>query len=281
MSFSLFETSRSKGAPVELYRFRYGVFETDAFCYTNAEKPIVHMNLTYMPISLKRGKIISSTENGSKTPLELFLPASAGICDLFRVTAPPGQIALTIFQGHSRDPDGEFLAIWVGRVTACTRQPDTNDAKLMCESAKSQLRRIALRRHYQYMCPHVLYGDQCRASETAATTVGQIGTVNGRLITMATLYANPDRYVGGMLKWTDANQVTRARTIIAVAVVNGVTRFTISGVDDDLVDGMTVNCIRGCSHTVDGCLTHNNILNFGGQPFIPTKNPLGVYGAFS
>lgn len=281
MSFSLFETSRAKGAPVELYRFRYGVFETDAFCYTNAERPIVHQNLTYQPLSIKRGKIIASAENASKGALEINLPASAALCDLFRVTAPPGQIAFTIFQGHSRDPDGEYLAIWVGRVTACTRQPESNDAKLVCESAKSQLRRLALRRHYQYMCPHVLYGDQCRASEIAATTVGQIGTVNGRLITMATLYTTPEQYVGGMLKWTDGKSVTRARTITAVATINGVTRFTISGVDDDLVDGLQVNCVRGCSHAVDGCLTHNNILNYGGQPYIPTKNPLGVYGAFT
>lgn len=281
MAFNIFETSRTKGSSVELFRFRYGVFETDAFCYTNGEKPITHLGLVYEPLPIKRGKIVASTENASKNSLDINLPGSAAVCDLFQITAPPGAVTLTVFQGHLRDPDGEYLAIWTGRITACSWEQDGNAAKLICEPARSQLRRLALRRHFQYMCPHALYGDQCRASEVAATLPSTIYAVTGRFITVDADLVNPTWYKGGMIKWASARGVMSARTIVDVATVSGRTRFTLSGVGAELVPGLAISCVRGCSHTIDGCLQHNNVPNYGGQPFIPTTNPLGVNGAFS
>lgn len=281
MGFRPFEISRTRGAPVELFRFRYGVLETDAFCYTNGEKEIEHQGLTYWPIPIKRGKIASSSEDSGKTSLDITLPGNALVADLFRVTAPPGNIGVTIFQGHSRDPEAEFIAIWVGRVTACNWEDNTNLAKFICEPIRSQLRRLSLRRHYQYMCPHVLYGAQCRASEAAATQQRTVLAVSGRLVTIAGAVETPDNLLGGMLKWVDSNSITRARTILGWEAVEGGVRLSLSGADDGIKPGMPVSCVRGCSHTIDGCLTHNNVSNFGGQPFIPVTSPLGVNGAFS
>lgn len=279
MAFGFFETSRSRGAPIQLFRFRYGVFADEAFCYTDGEREYTHMGLTYKPLPIKRTSFVTSAEKGSGQPLQVSLPGNTDICQLFRVSAPPGQITLTVFQGHARDPDSEFLAIWIGRVSSCGWSE--NDATLVCESAKTQLRRLALRRHYQYMCPHVLYGDQCRASEAAASTPVVVNTIEGRFVTINGLLPNKDRYVGGMLKFIDAKQIVNARAILSVAEVGGNTRVALSGVIGDLVVGMVVNAVRGCTHTLDGCATHANVLNFGGQPYIPITNPLGVNGAFS
>lgn len=281
MAFSLFEISRTRGSPVELYRFRYGVFDTDAYCYTSGESSREHLGLTYKPLPIERGKIVSTSEGNSQTSLDINLPGSAEICQLFRVSAPAGQITVTIFQGHTRDPESEFLAVWTGRVTGCNWEENGNLGKIMCQPAKGQLRRMALRRHFQYMCPHVLFGDQCRASESAATSSVTLYEVNGRLITLDTLLTSPAEYQGGMLKWTSSTGVTAARTIMATATVSGRTRLTLSGTDTALTAGLTVALVRGCSHTVDGCLTHSNIGNYGGQPYIPYSNPLGINGAFS
>lgn len=281
MAFSPFETSRSRGSPVELFRFRYGAFVDQAYCYTDGEKEIVHQGLTYKPLPIKRSSISSSSEDSGQQALEVNLPGTAEICQLFRVSAPPGHIALTIFQGHTRDPENEFLAAWVGRVGSCGW--DDTAAKLACESSRTQLRRLALRRHYQYMCPHVLYGDQCRASESAATISRTVQTVNGRFITVNSTPANYERYVGGFIKYFDAQQVLHARAILGVNPVDGGgnLRLSLSGVVEDLLPGAVISVIRGCSHDLDGCATHQNIPNFGGMPFIPTKSPLGMNGAFS
>lgn len=281
MAFSIFEISRSKGAPVELFRFRYGVFDTDAYCYTNGEQPREHLGLTYRPLPIRRGKIVSTSEGSSQTSLDVDLPGSAEVCELFRVSAPPGVVTLTIFQGHDGDPASEFIPMWTGRVSGCSWEEDGNLGKLMCQPAKGQLRRLALRRHFQYMCPHVLFGDQCRASESAATSEATIYAANGRLITLDTLLPNAAQYPGGMIKWPTKTGVLAARTIMNVATVSGRTRLTLSGTDASLIDGLNVMVVRGCSHDTDGCISHSNIGNYGGQPYIPTSNPLGINGAFS
>lgn len=279
MAFRFFETSRSRGSPVELFRFRYGVFDSEVHCYTNGEQPYVHMGLTYKPLPLKRSNIVASTDNGGKGSLEIKLPRDAEVSEMFRVSAPSRQITVTVFQGHFDDPDSEFLAIWTGHIGSCAW--DGNAATLSCTSSKSQLNRMALRRHYQYMCPHVLYGDQCRASEAAASTSVRVVSVDGRFVTIAGALGNAQAHVGGMLKYLDDKQITHARTISAVATSGGNTRISLSGIAPAMVPGLEVSCVRGCSRSLDGCISHNNVLNFGGQPYIPLSNPLGINGAFS
>lgn len=279
MAFNFFETSRSKGSPVELFRFRYGVFDSEAHCYTNGETPYTHLGLTYKPVPLKRTDIVSSTDNTGKSSLEIKLPGDSEISQMFRVSAPSGRITVTVFQGHFDDADNEFLAIWTGRVGSCAW--DDNAATLSCESSKSQLNRMALRRHYQYMCPHVLYGDRCRANEAAATTPATLAAADGRFVTVNVALPNPAAYIGGMLKYTDDKQIVHARAILAAQVVGNTTKISLAGVSEVMTVGRVVSCIRGCAHDLDGCATHNNILNFGGMPYIPTTNPLGINGVFS
>lgn len=279
MAFGFFENSRSKGSPVELFRFRYGVFDSEAHCYTNGETPYTHLGLTYVPLPLKRTDIVSSTDNTGKSSLEVSLPGDSEVASMFRVSAPSGKIALTVFQGHFDDAENEFLAIWTGHVNSCAW--DGNAATLSCSPAKSQLSRMALRRHYQYMCPHVLYGDLCRASEAAATTPVTIVSVDGRFVTVAGELTNPVAYLGGMLKYTDSKQIVHARAIRAAELVGGNTKIALSGVSEEMIPGRTVSCVRGCPHDLDGCATHSNVPNFGGMPFIPETSPLGVNGAFS
>lgn len=281
MAFWDYERSRILGSPIELYRFRYGETDAEAYCYTNSEREVVFQGQTYRPVPIKRGRILTSTEGATSPTLDVELSGDAEVCELFRVSAPSAGVGLTIFQGHSRDKDNEFRVIWTGRVTICARESHGNLGKLSCEPVQSQLNRIALRRHFQYMCPHVLYGDQCRASESAATSRQTVAAINGRLVTLSVLLGDHGKYVGGMLRWPGKGGVVTARTVIGVREVEGHTQFGLSAAADDLEVGQQIDAIRGCSHDTAGCIEHNNILNFGGQPFIPTKSPLGINGAFS
>jgi hypothetical protein len=43
-----------------------------------------------------------------------------------------------------------------------------------------------------------------------------------------------------------------------------------------LASGAEVRAYAGCNRTLDECKTRfDNVANFGGMPFIPTKNPFG------
>ena len=64
MTFQTIETSRQKGEPVTLYRFRYS--ETANFAYTDAEQAITHGGITYEPIPIMRDAVIVAT---ARTPI--------------------------------------------------------------------------------------------------------------------------------------------------------------------------------------------------------------------
>jgi len=43
-----------------------------------------------------------------------------------------------------------------------------------------------------------------------------------------------------------------------------------------LKSGMEIRAYAGCNRTIQECSSKfNNTLNYGGMPFIPTKNPFG------
>lgn len=279
MAFEFFERSRNKGSPIELYRFKYGPWETDIIGYTDGEERVELDGTVYVPVPIKRGSFsVSGTMD--KSSLEVTVAPGAEVTELFRVY-PPGQVVtLTILRGHREDVEKDYRSIWIGRVLSCSFGPDDN--RLACEPMRTTLQRVGLRRHYQYMCPHVLYGPQCRASEANATRRVQIDSVDGRLIVVTGSLASASYYGGGVIRWTDELSRVNARTIVSATTGPEGGRLLLSGLARGLEAGMTVEALYGCAHNVNACKNvHNNIENYGGYPFIPTKNPLGIYGAFT
>lgn len=278
MPFVDHEQSRYEGEPVDLFLFRYGTEASAYFAYTDAEQEINHLGIIYSPIPIRRDAFTSSGTL-DKSALNIETPITTRLADLFRIY-PPGQvISLTIRQGHANDPSQEFPVIWMGRVLSCQR--DARNAKFICEPFSTSMKRSGLRRHYQYGCPHVLYGGQCLADKQAATIVRQVINRTATSITLTDFW-NPHpvaKYVGGMVEWAVPRGIER-RSILRV--VDGKV-LHLSGQIVDLEAGTDVDVVLGCNHqhgindpNGDCTNLHNNILNFGGQPWIPTKNPINT-----
>jgi len=266
-------TSRFFGRPVELYRFTYGPRPQDIICYTDSEKVVVFNGESYTPMQLKRGQI---NNNGTldKSAMEIALPHTTAIPQMFRIYPPGYVVELTIFQGEASDPDQQFRAIWVGRVLSVSFEGV--EAKLNGEPISTSFRRSGLRRNYQYLCPHVLYGPKCQASKTAATLAVTVFSVNGRQVVLSGAVPNQALYAGGMLEWERAGGVDEARTIVEVSTSGGNTVLLLTGLATGLIAGMDASAVRGCRHTLPACISdHNNANNFGGCPWIPMKNPIG------
>jgi hypothetical protein len=93
---------------------------------------------------------------------------------------------------------------------------------------------------------------------------------------------DPSKYAGGMVEWRTVDGTLEIRTIIRIE--NGGLTLLLGGPTRGLLIGADVDVILGCNHKAgisaqpDGdCLPlHNNIQNFGGQPWIPFKNPIGL-----
>lgn len=281
MTFAAYEESATSGGPVQLYRFVYGQEAGEFYAYTTHTEEITVDHggsvgeVTYEPIPVERGSIVS---NGTldKSALAISLDIGTDLAELFRVYPPSSVVNLVIYEGHVDDPDGEFVVVWAGRVVSASRE--SSELRLSGEPVSTQMRQPGLRRNYQYGCPFVLYDPgSCRANKAAATVAGTVDAIVGTVVTLDAGWEgafSPSKFVRGQLEWTPSGQSTQRRTILRVSG----NALTLSGLPLDLAVSDAVAVVLGCNHRAfassDGDCEglHDNLVNYGGQPWIPTKN---------
>lgn len=274
-SFESIETSKYNRKPIELFEFVFGLAPEDRFTYTDSDKDEFFGGSLYKKIPIKRAAIAT---NGTldKSNLDVTVSQASEIADVFRISPPSYVISLTIRQGHVDNPDNEFPVVWTGRALSCSRK----DAQVVisCEPIGTGLDRPGLRRNYQRGCPFFLYGEQCRAAKTAFNySVAAVHVFN--LITVAGFNRDPREFVDGIIEWTSAEG---RKEIFPIANIDASGNVQLNGSPRVLNVGDTVTMYRGCDRTMGtfGCQMHNNINNFGGQPWIPFKNPVNSISFF-
>lgn len=284
MTFSSREVSRALGSPMEIYLFRYGPEQTDFFAYTDNERAVQTVvagvnnddPITFAPVPISRDDI---TAKGSldRQSLEIRMDYDLELVTLFSDYPPSDVVTISVFGGHRGE--AEIKGVWFGRVLGF--RAEGTEAIFNCEPVSSSLKRPGLRRHYQYGCPHVLYGPQCKASRAVATADFVTTAVSRAVINLGAGWvdeATRVKYHGGIAEWTTAAGHTVRRTIINTASDGSV---TLGGRATGLTVGLAVSMSLGCNHQTDDCRAlHDNILNFGGQPWIPLKNPVGLTNNF-
>ena len=271
MSFSIFELSRFKGKPLNLYYFKIGPGANDYYAFTDGERELTLSGVVYSPVQIRRGRI-SSSGSLDKSTLEIQVPKTNPLFEIYRVYPPNFVVTMIVKQGHYGDPDNQFLSIWSGRVINFSIEG--NEVSFSCEPVGTSTRRPGLRRNYQYGCPHDLYG----ASTCKATKVGTpfvIQALTGGTLTLPNGWngsLDAAKFIGGLVEWSPSSGALASRSIIRASG----NVLTIAGLTQGLSIGDSVNVIVGCNHQMSDCSTiHGNIPNFGGQPWIPTENPIG------
>lgn len=276
------------GVPYTAYLFTYGTAVDALFAYTDASSPIsapgslAGETVTYDPAVITRENITTSGTL-DKQQLIISMPRSVPLVGLF-IDYPPSQvITLIIREGHVGSTDLVPVK-WAGRVVAMTLEGST--AKFSCEPILTSLRRNGLRRNYMIGCPLQLYGTSCRADKAVATTNVVVSSVSGTTVNLpGGWYPHPIvKYVGGIVQWTTVAGNTEIRTILQVidpGIILGGRLPTLSA-------GMTLAISLGCNHQRDDCTNLHvetgtgvsNIPNYGGQDWIPLKNPINKSSAF-
>ena len=258
MTYDATERSIQDGEPVELFRFAKGVV---SFTYTSANESITFNNETYEPRAISRSEI-SETERVDKSPITVTAARDIEISTEFIGDIPPLPITLTIFRTHRAD--GEFITFWKGRVAG----HDFQGSRLVlnCESILTSLRRAGLRRHYTPNCPHTHYDSGCRVVKTLFQSTGTLDSVNGVTLTGSIFSAQADGFfTGGELEFGDEKRLIRTHVMDTITISRPIT---------GLVAGNEVDAFAGCDHTLTTCINKfNNLVNFGGFPLIPRKNP--------
>lgn len=271
--FNLFESSRARGTPLTLFRFDVA---GQTFAYCNGDDDYAFGGVIYVAAPIAHGRINSKGGSVDRATLDVNLADTLPIAAVLRGYPLSSVMTLVIRQGHRLDGDMQFLVSWAGRVLSA-KGGEPGERVLSCQPVTTSLKRSGLRRNWQYPCPHVLYGDQCRASFAAATvTTVPTNAVRNLVTVPAGWNARPvDKYAGGIVTWG-----AEVRTILRATA----TTLTLGG-PATFAPGTPLAVSLGCNHLLDDCRGlhvpavgsggQGNVHNFGGQPLIPTQSPIG------
>jgi uncharacterized phage protein (TIGR02218 family) len=262
MSYDLIERSGSESEPYELYKFTQG---ENSWFFTNARSQISYAADIYEPVSIKRSEI-TQTQEINKSSLKIQMSIYNPYVEQFKSSPSPVVNSLKIYRGHSGDSD--VFVIWFGR--HINTKFSESLAELELESIFTSLRRPCLRFRYQRNCPHDLYGVGCKVVKADYVEFENVTTVNGTDINIYGLGSNGDGYYSGGFANLNNDGVIQSRFILTHVGDDIVLDLPFVG----LLAGMELSLYPGCDRTTETCNSKfSNILNFGGQPYYPEKNP--------
>lgn len=251
------------GQPVELYQFRRGV--TKSYLYTSHDVPITFGSLVYQPIQIKAGKIEQNSEI-ERADLPITIQRDAEILDNFIAFPRTEVITITVFRQHLNDGDAEFITAWKGRVLTVNFKRDTG--VLICEPIFTSLKRPGLVRTYQAQCPHALYGGECQVVDQLYKIQGTVTGIIANTIQATAWAAFDDNYFNGGYVVFDNAEFRSITDSLGTGIL------TLTANIPDLSGGGLVMAYPGCKHNLDDCLNKfNNVINYGGFPYIPKVNP--------
>jgi hypothetical protein len=250
---------------VELYAFEGA---SHVFRLTPHEFDVEMGGQLYERCPLERGALALGAE-AAKSALELTLPPDHALVRHLLQAAITGEATAVRLHLARRADWGDDWWLsgtrWMGRVLGV--EVGDEAARIRCESAQVSLKRIGLRRLYSRACSHVLYSAACGATPISATA--EVIRSEGRQVELTGIPpAVAGRLAGGWLQ-----ELAGARHMIVSEWGSGVELLYPVA----LAPGTLVDLVAGCDHSVQTCAARfDNLANYGGFPFIPSKNPFST-----
>lgn len=275
MSFETYEESVEGGRPVELYEFSY-LGQTQRYCSWDRS---VSVNLVaYTSAIISRTEVEDSGKNVASANMTLTCEPNFPPALLFSVCPPSDVVNLLIKRVQANDLTDPHV-IWAGRVINVAWPGDK--AKMTCQSLFTRLKQPGLRRLYGKNCPHLLYSQgsaQCRVNPASFMVTTVIGGAEGLSVQSADFAAFPDQYFrGGKIQVEISPGVFEKRGIQSHVGDTLTITHPLPGLEGE----MTVEAFPGCDKTIQTCHSKfDNVVNFGGFPYIPLKNPFGSSSVF-
>lgn len=269
MTFDEHEMSQVAGTRVELYTWKRGAA---VYRFAAADQDVVLSFERYTGSgSLEHGEIEQSGE-ASRLPLDVTMDMAHPVADLFRST-PPVDTVLLLVQEYYVGDEASIEALWMGRVTSCSWDPERNIATITHEPTYTSMKRTGLRRAYQRLCPLVWGGADCRVNREAFAFETEVTEQQGNRILVAGIVGRPaDYYPGGYMVYEIADGIVERRYIKS----QDGAYLTLSNFPIGLVEGQKATFYPGDDHTAETCATKfNNIPNYGGFIYMRDKNPFG------
>ena len=267
MTFAPIETSVEDGNVVEFYTFIFGVTTTR---FTSYSEDITFDGNFYQSVPISRSKVQNSVEDAINE-LKIITTIDNPIASQFIANVPGRVGSITVERAHADDPAEERVIIFEGFI-AQVRFTGDLQAEITCNPNTNIFKRTGPRFSFQGLCNHVLYDQGCKVNRLSflySDTVISI-SADGTVIDVSGVSANgADWAVGGFVKApTGGDEDARLVTAQSGDSLTLLSAFSIDVLNTD------VDVFAGCGHDLTTCVNKfANAINYGGFPYIPTKNP--------
>ena len=262
MSYSSYETSLDSGTPIELYEIVQGSVKWN---FISGASELIRLGQLYVPSSITRDNVKQTTDT-FKDSMRITFPRDNLFASQYIAFAPEDVTTVTIYRGHYGDPASEFIVYWKGRVVGA--KTSGNQIDIQCESVFTSIKRPGLRARFEYTCRRTLYLKGCDVNRESYKLVGTISSIsNGLILSVTGASSKPDGYyTGGMIISPDG--------VPRFVVAHTGDSVTLSRTVPNLAIGQSISVYPGCDHLKETCFNKfNNLNNFGGFPWIPSRNP--------
>jgi uncharacterized phage protein (TIGR02218 family) len=266
MTYDASESGINTGQPVDLYRFTRGL---TIWTYTSADVAILFNDETYFPVTISRGNLPQNDEATNAT-LNVTCDSTLDLVADFISGSSPSPTSLTLIRRHRNEASVTEQAIQFQGQVGVVEFGD-REARMVCVPIQKAIQRKIPRILYQTVCNHMLYDQFCTVNPAGFTFAGHISAIVGLVLTVPEAASKPDGYYnGGWVK--DGETFAFIQTHVG-------TQLTLMATSPKLVVGDVITTTAGCDRLRGTCVTKfNNLENFMGFPYIPTKNPYGDGG---
>ncbi len=258
------ESSEEDSDPRECYEI---IFPTFTYRLTSGDQDVTFGSETYYAGPIARGEVGVSSIT---TPRELIiiLPVSHDIPQRYNAGGiPPRLIVVKVWRYQASAGTAE--CVWSGKVTSMACEGHTAKLRVLSVSGMALARRLPTITTGKD-CPHMLFDVNCKVVRADYAIEAIVTTFSGREVTINALGGHADAWAQwGDLLHLDSGERMTIQTQVGLVITMQLPIYGLSIGDHVVVS-------PGCSHGIaTGCRDKfRNVLNFGGQPDLPSTNPM-------
>lgn len=216
--------------------------------------------------------------NGSDTGVEevsITFPIDSAIATYYMTEFHRNETLITVWRFHRENPY-DIRRYWSGQLNGHEVKDETS-LTLLFTSQKSRMDGVMYATNYSKLCRHVLYSPQCGVLEATyrvnATITGY--SANSIVVDFGLGVFADNYFTHGVVEFSDYVKIGIFQQIGGSLLLYG---------RPPLYDSLLpapVTILPGCDLSLFTCNSKfNNLLQYGGFPFIPQKAPFGGLNVF-